>query len=166
MYRFQPGSDVVEWVNELEAESFKLSVWWIPAFVSKFTVQPHGERQPVLDVLSSPHKFQNHMDVIVAPEFASAFLSMLQAKGVAEVDVIAENIQKSPLSGVAISFVTAMNLGILTAREGTSALDATEDICASTVPTDPRNGPLHQILSSSRCPLQPTIATKKCVRSP
>ena len=49
---------------------------------------------PVVDVLSTPHKHRSHMDVIVAPEFSSAFLAMLQAKGVSKVDVIAENIQK------------------------------------------------------------------------
>lgn len=80
VYRFLPNNDVVNWINELEAESFKIS--------------PKGERMPVVDVLSTPHKYRSHMDVIVAPEFSSAFLAMLQARGVSEVDVIAENIQK------------------------------------------------------------------------
>uniref|UniRef100_A0A0R3RFF9 Peptidase_M14 domain-containing protein n=1 Tax=Elaeophora elaphi TaxID=1147741 RepID=A0A0R3RFF9_9BILA len=53
-----------------------------------------GPKRTLIDVWAKPNMYRNHADVLVAPEFLDAFLSLLKMRGISDIQIVASDIQK------------------------------------------------------------------------
>lgn len=79
LLRFEANEKVAEWLEELEGEGFDMG---------------KGQRRVLVDVWAEPSKHRTAADVLVAPEFHSTLVDLLKTKGVKEVKLLDEDIQR------------------------------------------------------------------------
>uniref|UniRef100_A0A1I8EX10 Peptidase_M14 domain-containing protein n=1 Tax=Wuchereria bancrofti TaxID=6293 RepID=A0A1I8EX10_WUCBA len=75
-----------DWLDQIEADSLVLN----NANVINF-LEP---KRILVDIWAKPNMYRNHADVLVAPEYLDSFLALLRMRGVSDIQIVANDIQK------------------------------------------------------------------------
>uniref|UniRef100_A0A915DW01 Peptidase M14 carboxypeptidase A domain-containing protein n=1 Tax=Ditylenchus dipsaci TaxID=166011 RepID=A0A915DW01_9BILA len=80
LYRFEPNDAALAYMDKLEAEA------------NRFT--ENDGRMPIIDIWSEANVYRKSVDVLVAPEFARHFVAALRKRGVLQIDLLKNDIQR------------------------------------------------------------------------